>query len=96
MRFAEKVYQATKKIPAGKVATYKQIAVLIGRPKAARAVGQALNHNPYAPIVPCHRVVAQNGHLCGFAKGLKVKKKLLQQEGVAVVGQIVDLARYLW
>lgn len=92
--FFEDTYQATKKIPKGKVATYGQIAAFIGRPKAARAVGQALNKNPYAPIVPCHRVVASNGHLCGFAQGLKAKEEILEKEGIKVVRSRVDLKKY--
>ena len=95
MKFAEKVYQAIKKIPAGRVATYSQIAALISNPKAVRAVGQALNKNPYAPQVPCHRVVASSGHLCGFAKGLETKKKILQAEGIIIRGEYLDLKRYL-
>lgn len=95
-QFSERVYQVTKKIPQGKVATYGQIAKILGKPGAARAVGQALHRNPYAPIVPCHRVVAANGHLHGFAKGLSVKAKLLTKEGVEVVNKRVDLNKYCW
>ena len=61
MTFREKVYQITRQIPKGKVATYKQIAVLAGNPKAARAVGMCMRTNPDAPAVPCHRVVAADG-----------------------------------
>lgn len=92
--FSKQVYEITRKIPKGKVATYGQIAKILGRPKAARAVGQALHKNPYALIVPCHRVVATNGHLCGFAKGLEAKEKLLREEGVKFKDDLcVDLSK---
>ena len=65
-KFQSKVYEICRKIPEGKVTTYKAIAEAMGT-KAYRAVGQALNRNPYAPRVPCHRVVNSKGHLHGFA-----------------------------
>ncbi|MDP3998051.1 MAG: MGMT family protein [bacterium] len=95
-RFSKKVYQLTKQIPKGKVTTYGQLAVLLGKPGAARAVGQALNKNPFAPEVPCHRVIGIDGNLCGFAKGLRVKEELLKAEGVEVIGGRVDLKNYLY
>lgn len=95
--FFEKVYQVTKRIPLGKVATYGQIAVMVGKPGAARAVGQALHKNPYAPVVPCHRVVASNGHLHGFAQGLTRKRAMLKKEGVKFKDELhVDLEKHLW
>jgi methylated-DNA-[protein]-cysteine S-methyltransferase len=92
--FAQKVYTLTQRIPAGKVTTYKEIAQALGT-KAYRAVGQTLRCNPYAPTVPCHRVVASNGNLNGFngsheQKELNRKKRLLKREGVAVTGMTVD------
>lgn len=83
MNFNEKVYELCKQIPKGKVSTYKIIAEKL-RTKAYRAVGNALNKNPYAPIVPCHRVVASDGNLHGFAHGLKTKKELLEKEGINI------------
>lgn len=80
--FERSVYAATRSIPFGKVATYGQIARAIGKPKAARAVGQALGNNPIAIVIPCHRVVASDGSLGGFTGGLHWKKKLLRHEGV--------------
>ena len=82
--FTEKVYAAVKRIPKGKVATYGYIAQLAGSPHAARAVGMCMKHNPYAPVVPCHRVVAKNGALTGYSGkgGVQGKQKLLQAEGV--------------
>ena len=83
MSFNEEVWNLCKKVPKGKITTYKAIANALDT-KAYRAVGQALNKNPYAPIVPCHRVIASNGHLHGFAHGLKKKKKILEKEGVKI------------
>jgi methylated-DNA-[protein]-cysteine S-methyltransferase len=82
MNFNQKVWALCARIPAGRVATYGQIARALGSPGAARAVGNALNKNPYAPAVPCHRVVGSNGSLTGFAGGLATKERLLKGEGV--------------
>ena len=84
--FEDLVYQLTSTIPRGKVSTYKLIAESIGRPKSARAVGNALNKNPYAPQVPCHRVVRSDGRVGGFAGGAKEKEALLRSEGVTIAG----------
>ena len=83
MDFANKVYALTKKIPKGKISTYKEISKALGN-KCYRAVGNALNKNPYAPIVPCHRVVKSSGAIGGFASGTKNKIKLLRKEGIKI------------
>jgi len=97
--FSDKVYQITKQIPKGKVATYGQIAKLAGSPLAARAVGLLMKNNHNAPIVPCHRVVAADGSLTGYSGvgGIKQKKEMLINEGVSFKGEKVDLSlsRYL-
>ncbi len=93
-RFAEQVYQITGKIKLGQVATYAQIAQKIGKPLAARAVGQALHRNPFAPQVPCHRVVKSDGRLGGFAGGNKKKLSLLRQEGIIIKNNRLDLNKY--
>lgn len=82
--FEEKVYLEVKKIPKGKVNTYKGIAVKIGYPNAARAVGNALHKNPDHKNIPCHRIVNSNGECSGsFAFGGKdVQEKLLMKEGI--------------
>ncbi|MFC1511400.1 MGMT family protein [Candidatus Margulisiibacteriota bacterium] len=80
-QFEQKVYDIVGTIPEGQVRTYGWVARKIGNPKAARAVGNALNKNPFAPKVPCHRVVAADG-LGGFSRGLAAKRKLLRSEGV--------------
>ena len=94
MTFAEQVYRALWRIPRGRVATYRDIARAIGRPRAYRAVGNALNKNPHAPAVPCHRVVASDGRLGGYAGGPKQKTVILKREGVPVVRGRVDLKRF--
>lgn len=77
--FQKSVWKALLKIPYGETRTYGQVAAMIGKPNAARAVGNALNKNPVCIIVPCHRVTAANA-LGGYAYGEKMKKKLLQLE----------------
>lgn len=91
MSFDEKVWAMTARIPRGSVVTYGQIARALGN-RAYRAVGSALNRNPYAPGVPCHRVVGSDGKLTGFARGLAAKRRMLIDEGVTVVGDRVDLS----
>lgn len=98
MTFRDRVYQITKKIPFGKVATYGQIARLAGNAKAGRAVGLFMKTNPFAPIVPCHRVVASTGKLTGFSSGngITTKKEMLTKEGVIFTGDKVDMMISLW
>ena len=78
------VWSALREIPPGNVATYGEIAAKIGKPRAARAVGQACGSNKVVLFVPCHRVVAAQGKLGGFGGGLSLKKALLYHEGVSV------------
>ena len=92
--FAKQVYALAKKVPAGKVTTYKDIAQQMNT-KAYRAIGQTLRCNPYAPQVPCHRVVASDGSLGGFrghktGKDIKDKIALLQKEGVTVTSNQIN------
>lgn len=94
--FRKKVWSAVKKIPSGKIATYKSIAKEVGRPKAFRAVGNALNKSPGWPLVPCHRVVKSSGRLGGYKGGLKKKTALLQKEGVLIKNQKIDLKKFSW
>lgn len=95
MKFAEKVYKVTKKIPKGKVSTYKEIAKALNC-KAYRAVGTALNKNPHWPEVPCHRIVCSDGCLGGFSRGIKEKIAILRKEGIIVKnGKIVDFKKHL-
>lgn len=94
---SKRIYEAVKRIPKGKVATYGQVAEMAGNKKMARAVGNALHKNPEPGIIPCHRVVDSNGKLAGaFAfGGANVQKKLLEAEGVKVVDGKVDLNKYM-
>ena len=78
--FRSLVWRALYKIPFGRTRSYKDIAVAIGRPKSARAVGGAIGHNPIAIIVPCHRVIGSDGSLTGYAGGLDRKRWLLEHE----------------
>ena len=82
--FERAVLVATFKIPKGKVSTYKGIAQKIGRPRAYRAVGNALHKNPLAPIVPCHRVVRSDGRFGGEKKGAESRRNLLEKEGILI------------
>ncbi|MEK6903760.1 MAG: MGMT family protein [Nanoarchaeota archaeon] len=91
--FAERVYAIIKKIPKGKVATYKDIAHALNV-NAYRAVGQALHNNPYAPKVPCHRVIASSGNIGGFAHGSEKKEVLLKKEGVIISNKKINLQRF--
>ena len=79
--FRRKVLEEAAKIPYGRTITYGELAARVGNPGAARAVGQAMNRNPVAPIVPCHRVIGADGSLVGFGGGLALKARLLEMEG---------------
>ncbi|MBQ9709671.1 MAG: MGMT family protein [Clostridia bacterium] len=95
----EKIYEAVKKIPKGRVATYGQIAAMIGSPKASRVVGYALHVNPEPGVIPCHRVVNRFGELApAFAfGGREVQRAMLESEGVEVSDSFtVDLGEFLW
>ena len=100
MKFSEKVYELCKKIPPGKVSTYRAIGDKLNT-KAYQAVGQALRHNPFAPNVPCHRVVNSKGELHGFGgktsgKKLKDKQKLLESEGIKILNnKVLDFDKNL-
>lgn len=78
--FEKKVYRALLEIPLGQTRSYQWVAKQIGSPNAARAVGAALKKNPFAPLVPCHRVIKHDGCLGGYSAGAEKKKKLLEQE----------------
>jgi O-6-methylguanine DNA methyltransferase len=79
--FTERVYAVVRKIPKGKVLTYKEVAERAGSPKAFRAVGNILNKN-YDPKIPCHRVVRSDGTPGGYNRGAKAKQEMLKREGV--------------
>ncbi|MFO7581849.1 methylated-DNA--[protein]-cysteine S-methyltransferase [Guyparkeria sp.] len=81
-RFQRQVWRELCRIPPGGYSTYGDIARAIGRPRAARAVGQAVGANPWPPLVPCHRVLAAGKRLGGYALGTGIKRRLLRIEGV--------------
>ncbi len=78
--FKEKVFNIVRKIPKGKVMTYKEVASKIGHPNASRAVGTALSTN-FDPGIPCHRVIRTDGGMGGYNRGVKRKIALLKEEG---------------
>jgi methylated-DNA-[protein]-cysteine S-methyltransferase len=79
--FQQRVWNALRTIPAGRTASYSEIARTIGSPTAVRAVGSANGANPIAVVVPCHRIIGSNGSLTGYGGGLKRKEWLLRHEG---------------
>ena len=85
-KFQKKVWNYIKKIPKGNVKTYKEVAIAIKTPKSARAVANACAKNPYAPIIPCQRVVRSDGSLGGYSGrgGIKEKLRLLRSEKVNI------------
>jgi len=94
--FNERAWELLKRIPEGRVTTYKAIAEKLGT-KAYRAVGQAMNKNPNAPQVPCHRVVGSDGSLTGYAFGLSKKIKILRSEGIIVKNnKVVDFKEKIY
>lgn len=97
--FFDRVYQTVSKIPKGKVATYGQIALICGSPRASRIVGYALHHNPKPGVIPCHRVVNRHGRPApAFAfGGPEVQRELLENEGVSFDdnGNVI-LKLHLW
>lgn len=100
-KLAKRTYDLLKQVPRGRVTTYKALADALGT-KAYRAIGQFMRNNPYAPIVPCHRVVASDGHISGFMgskSGSKIQKKivLLRAEGIRIRGsKIISFRKVLF
>ena len=88
-QFQKEVYALCRSIPHGRGSTYADIAHGIGT-RACRAVGNALHSNPFAPIVPCHRVVKSDGRIGGFAQGTQEKARLLREEGIIVIGRKIQ------
>jgi len=85
-KFQLKVWKYLKTIPKGQIRTYSEVAKAIKKPKAVRAVANAIGKNPYAPKIPCHRVIRSDGALGGYSGrgGIKQKLKLLRSEKVAI------------
>jgi len=85
---------AVRRIPRGRVTTYKEVAKVVGRPKAWRVVAQVLARNPKLIEIPCHRVIKSNGEVSGYKLGVRKKIELLRAEGVEVIGRKIDLKRF--
>ena len=83
--FQQRVWAALRKIPVGATRSYAQLARAVGRPEAVRAVGAANGRNPVSLVVPCHRVIAADGTLCGYGGGIERKRWLLQHERALLV-----------
>jgi methylated-DNA-[protein]-cysteine S-methyltransferase len=81
--FQQKVLSEEHKIPRGAVSTYRRLAAQAGRPKGARAAGNALAKNPFPIIIPCHRVIRTDGSIGGYQGGVEMKRALLEMEGIA-------------
>ena len=96
--FFNAVYEYVKTVPRGRVVSYGDVARAIGKPRASRQVGWALHSNPYYGVVPCHRVVFKDGSLASdFAfGGSGVQRAMLEAEGVAFIGDKVDMKTYRW
>ncbi|NPV27079.1 MAG: MGMT family protein [Firmicutes bacterium] len=92
--FCQRVLTLVRDIPYGETRSYKWVAEQIGQPKAARAVGQAVGHNRFLIVVPCHRVTAHRGMLGGFSSGLTWKRYLLALEGVCFSAEGIILNNY--
>ena len=99
MKFSEQCYLLLRKVPIGKVTTYKEIAEAL-KTKAYRAVGKAMKQNIDAPKIPCHRVVCSNGNIGGYMgsdkENIKSKIELLRAEGVDIKYNKIDLDKYLY
>jgi methylated-DNA-[protein]-cysteine S-methyltransferase len=85
--FSKKVLNELRKIPHGETRTYGWLAKKVGKPGAARAVGQALKRNPIPIIIPCHRIIRDDGTIGGFSMGVNIKERLLALEGVKIEKQ---------
>ena len=85
-KFQLKVWKYLKTIPKGQIRTYSEVAKAIKKPKAVRAVANAIGKNPYPPKIPCHRVIRSDGSLGGYSGrgGINTKKKLLKLEGISI------------
>jgi len=91
-QFEKDVLVVTFRIPKGKISTYKRIAEKIGKPKAYRAVANALHKNPLWPVVPCHRVVCSDGSFGGPKKGAKTRRNSVAKEGIPIENDKVNIS----
>ena len=98
MNIFQQVYEIVEMIPCGKVATYGQIATLLGNPRMSRVVGYALHVNPDPEKIPCYRVVNKQGEVSSaFAfGGPNRQRELLENEGIEFIGERVDMEKHIW
>lgn len=94
--FEKEVLKVVRRIPRGRVVTYRDVASAAGRPRAWRAVGRILNRNPTPVVIPCHRVVKSDGGLGGYKLGMHKKLELLLSEGIEVKKGRIDLKKFKW
>jgi O-6-methylguanine DNA methyltransferase len=95
--FELKALLILKKVPRGKITTYNALAKAVGQPLSSRAVGKAMGKNPWAPKVPCHRVIRSDGKIGGYSGGIRKKVALLKSEGVKIRnGKIVNFEKILY
>jgi len=93
LSFNKRCYKLLKKVPRGKVTTYGAIAKAL-KTKAYRAVGNAMNKNPFPLKVPCHRVIKSNGEIGDFSLGIENKIRILKREGIKIKNRKVDISKY--
>ena len=96
MRFQASVLGLVSKVPKGKVTTYKELARALSKPRAWRAVANALARNPHPIKIPCHRVVRSDGKIGGYKLGTKQKAKLLAADNIEVQNSRILLSKYLF
>lgn len=94
--FQSRVLKLVSIIPRGKVTTYKELALALGRPRACRAVGNALARNPNPVMIPCHRVVRSDGKIGGYKLGARRKMKLLLEESIKIEKSRIDLTKHMF
>lgn len=92
----EKTLELSRKIPKGKVTSYRELSRALGNPKLAHAVGNWLNKNPHTITIPCHRVIRSDGRVGGYSGGRKKKEQLLKEEGIAVINGRINLSKYMF
>ncbi len=92
--FQKQVYDLISRIPRGRISTYRAVARALDKPRASRAVGNALHNNPFAPQVPCHRIIKSDGRVGGYGGGPEKKQAMLKKEGVKIIDGWIDLKKY--
>ena len=90
MKIKEKIYKRLLQVPSGKITTYKELAVSVGRENGQRHIGQIMKKNPFPVIIPCHRVVKSNHDIGGYAFGTHIKKNMLIKEGVCIKNNRIE------